>query len=132
MSLITIIKKELKELLTPTTILPVLILSLVFGSMGNMIGGIEEEITEDPLIGYISQDTGHYAQVATSFLKEHSKVVYNGSDIKEGIAQVQDKNGAALIIIPLGFSDDIMANTPGVIEVHWIMEGAGIMDSISS
>ena len=36
-----IIRKEIKELLTPSIILPILFISIIFGSIGNAIGGIE-------------------------------------------------------------------------------------------
>ena len=51
-----IIKKELRELLTPATILPIIILAIVFGSMGNVIGGIEDELTEKPILGLINEE----------------------------------------------------------------------------
>jgi len=37
-----IIKKEMKELLTPSTILPIVFVAIIFGSMGNVIGGLED------------------------------------------------------------------------------------------
>lgn len=36
-----IISKELKELMTPATFLPIIIMAIIFSSMGNTIGGIE-------------------------------------------------------------------------------------------
>ena len=38
-----IIKKEMRELLTPATILPIVVVALIFGSMGSVIEGIQEE-----------------------------------------------------------------------------------------
>ncbi len=46
-SLGNIIKKEMKELLTPATILPIVVMAVIFGSMGNAIGGIEEELKRE-------------------------------------------------------------------------------------
>jgi len=132
MSLGIIIKKEIKELLTPGTILPVVVLSIVFGSMGNMIGGIEEDLGEKPLIGLINRDTGRYTSFITLFFNERATLVYNGTDNDTGLSQVEEKGGVALLIIPSNFSANILKNTSGVVEVHWVMEGAGIMDSISS
>ena len=34
-ALVNIIKKELKELLTPATILPIVVIALIFGSLGS-------------------------------------------------------------------------------------------------
>lgn len=53
-ALTNIIRKEIKELLTPATILPIVILTLVFGSIGGTMGGLEEEIQQKPAIGLIN------------------------------------------------------------------------------
>ena len=132
MSLGVIIKKEIKELLTPGTILPIVVLSLIFGSMGNMIGGIEEKMTEKPLLGLINRDTGKYTGFLTTFFEDHATLVYNGSNHDQGISQVKERGGVALIIIPTTFSSHIHQNQSGVVQVYWVMKGAGIMDSISS
>lgn len=132
MSLSNIIKKEIKELLTPTTILPVVVMAIIFGSMGSMIGGIGEEMEEKPVIGLIDEDNSTFSEIATSILSERAEVVYNGSDVEEGLKKVEEEDGVALLIISSNFSENIYDNKPGVIEIHWIMKGAGLMDSISS
>jgi len=130
-----IIKKEVKELLTPATFIPIIIIAIIFGSLGNAIGGIEEEMEEKPVIGFIDADNSSLSIIATSILDQYADVVYNSSDLSEkekGINEVKEKDGIALLIIPSNFSDDILNDNPGEIEIYWIMKGAGIMDSISS
>ncbi|MDG6218356.1 MAG: ABC transporter permease, partial [Candidatus Thermoplasmatota archaeon] len=60
-ALTNIIRKEIKELLTPATILPIIILTLVFGSIGGTIGSIEEGIKEQPTIGLINEQNTTYS-----------------------------------------------------------------------
>lgn len=132
MSLGNIIKKEVKELLTPSAILPVVVMAIIFGSMGSMIGGIEDEIKERPIIGLIDDDNGMFSEIAASILYQHARIVYNGSDPQEGLQKIEEEGGTALLIITSNFSENILENRSGVIEIHWIMKGAGIMDSISS
>ena len=134
-ALTNIIRKELKELLTPATILPIVILTLVFGSIGGTMGGLEEEIQQKPVIGLINEQNTTYSSLATSTLQQHAKLVYNGTSItqrEEGIQTVQERNGAALLIIPTNFTNNIEQNKPAIIEVEWIVEGTGIMDTIPS
>ncbi len=134
-SLTNIIRKEIKELLTPATILPIVIITLIFGSIGGTIGGIEEEIQEKPVIGVINEQNTTYSTLATSILHQHARVVFNGTSIDEreaGITTVQKQNGAALLIIPSNFTSNINQNKQAVIEVEWIVEGTGIMDTIPS
>ncbi len=129
------VKKEVKELLTLQTIIPMLVMTLIFAGMGSMIGGIKEEAMKKPVIGVINEDAGPLSEMATAVLNAQADVVYSstgGADLQEALEQVKEKDGVALLAIPEGFSESIYQNSPGEIRVHWIMKGAGIMDSIST
>ncbi len=130
-----IIKKEIKELLTPTTILPIVVMAVIFGSMGNAIGGLEEKSQETPVIGFIDVDNSNLSAIVTSILNNYSDVVFNSSEIsdkQEGLETIKEADGAALFIIPQNFTVNIRNETPGEIEIYWIMKGAGITDAMSS
>jgi ABC-2 type transport system permease protein len=130
-----IIKKEMKELLTPATILPIVIMAILLGSMGNVIGGIEEELNEKPVIGFINNDTGDLSKITTSVIEKYSDVVFNSTDLddkQKALNDIKEEDGLALIIITKNFSSNILNDNPGQLEIYWIMEGAGILDSISS
>ena len=134
-SLGNIVKKEVRELMTPATFVPIIIIAILFGTLGNAIGSIEEEMEETPIIGYIDSDNSNLSRIATTILEITSDVVFNSSDISEkekGIKEVTDKDGIAFILIPSNFSENILNNKSGEIEIYWIMRGAGILDSISS
>jgi len=49
-----IIRKELKELMTPSTFLPIVIMAILFGSLGSTFSGIEEDLGEAPVIASTS------------------------------------------------------------------------------
>jgi len=127
-----IIKKEFKELFVLSTILPIVVIAIVYGSVGQMIGNVGETIKEKPVIGIVDMDAGNFSVVAMSVLTENAKVVYDGTDTEEGLQEVRKENGVALLAIPANFSQNIYDNRPGEIEIYWIMKGAGMMDSISS
>jgi len=130
-----ILKKEIKELLTPGTVLPIVLITLIFGSIGNTMGGIEEEIQQLPVIGLINEDEGIYAPVITGIFQNRSNIVINSTTLSEKdqvIETVKEKDGTAVLIIPENFSDNILTDKPGKIEVYWIVKGTGIMDSIPS
>ena len=59
-ALVNIVFKELKELMTPATFLPIIIIAIIFSSMGGTIGGIEDELQEQPTIALINSDNGRY------------------------------------------------------------------------
>jgi ABC-2 type transport system permease protein len=127
-----IVKKEFKELFVLSTILPIVVIAIVYGSAGSMIGNVQESIKEKPVIGIVDMDDGNFSGIAMSVLTENAKVIYDGSDVEEGLQEVRKENGVALLAIPENFSQNIYANHPGEIEIYWIMKGAGMMDSISS
>jgi len=130
-----IIKKELQELLTISAILPIIIIAILFGTIGSSMEGIQEEFGEPPVLGYINEDGGNLSFVATSYLEKSSEVVFNSTNItdkQKGLELIKQKDGVALIIIKQGFSSEILNDTQGKIEIYWIMKGAGILDSISS
>jgi len=127
-----IIKKEFKELFVLSTLIPIVVIAIVYGSAGNMIGNVQESIKEKPVIGIVDMDDGNFSGIAMSVLTGNAKVVYNGSGVEEGLQEVREENGVALLAIPENFSHSIYANNPGEIEIYWIMKGAGMMDSISS
>jgi len=130
-----IIKKEIKELLTPATFLPIIVMAILFGSIGTSMGGIQDELEEKPVIGYICEDTSFIASIVTSTLDNKSEVVFNSTDIadkQKGLDEVTEQDGVALIIIKQNFTRDILNDTHGKFEVYWIMRGAGLLDSLSS
>jgi len=127
-----IMRKEFKELFVLSTILPIVVIAIVFGSVGNMIGNVQETVKEKPVIGIVDMDDGNFSNIAVSVLTENAKVVYNGNDAESGLEEVRKENGVAVLEIPDDFSQSIYADQPGEIDVYWIMRGAGMMDSISS
>ena len=110
-------------------------MAILFGSIGNAIGGIEEELTEKPVIGIIDLDNGPLSDNVIQIINDKSEVIFNSSilsDKQYGLEKVKDNDGIALILITHNFSENIINDKIGEIEVYWIMAGAGILDSISS
>jgi len=130
-----IIKKELRELLTPATFLPIIMVALIFGLMGNSIQGVQDVAKEPPIIGVINEDNSSLSHIVNNILYNNSKVVFNSSSINDkqtGLRIVKQENGVALIIINHNFTDQILNGQQGTLEVYWIMKGTGLMDTISS
>jgi len=127
-----IIKKEFKELFVISTILPIIVIAIVFGLVGQSIGNIGETMAEKPVIGVVDMDGGNLSGIAVSILTENARVVYDGSDTQIGLQEVTKESGVALLVMPGNFTQSIYAGQPGEMEIYWIMRGAGMMDSISS
>ena len=131
-ALTNIIRKELRELLTPAVIAPVVIMALLFGGLGSMIGGIEEQAQAKPVIGVAPMDHGVLGNLSLQVLQAGATFAYNGTSVDAGLLAARDQGGTAVLLIPANFTTSILGGTRGRIEVYWIMRGAGILDSISS
>jgi len=130
-----IIKKELKELLTPATFIPIIIIAAIYGSMGGSIQEIQKEAAEPPIIGVINEDNSSLSNVVNNVLMTNAEVVFNSTssnDIEFGLKTINEQQGVALIVIDKNFTSRITNEEYGNIEIYWIMKGAGILDSISS
>jgi ABC-2 type transport system permease protein len=130
-----ITKKEIRELLTPATFIPIIVIALIFATMGTSLQGMQEQAQEPPIIGVISEDNSSYSAMASTVLHTYAKSVYNSTstaDLQIGLQTVEQHNGVAVVIIPGNFSERITEGQQGTLEVHWIMKGTGLMDSISS
>lgn len=123
-----IIKKEVKELLTPSTLIPLIIFALIFALMGNVFKGADESIGDKPTIGLISFDDDELAIIVEDTLNENATIVYNGTSIDDGIEISKQENALALIVIPSNFTENIMNNKSGILEIYWLMKGAGLTD----
>jgi ABC-2 type transport system permease protein len=130
-----ILRKEIRELLTPATFVPIILVALIFATMGNSIQGIQQQTQEPPTIGVINEDNSTLGAVASILLHTHAKSIYNSTsaaDLQNGLETVKQHNGVAVIIIPRNFTERITQEQPGTLQVYWIMKGAGLMDTISS
>jgi len=131
-SLTNIVKKEFKELLTKSTIIPVIMMALLFGYMGSMIGNVEQQASAPPVVGLVNMDDGAMSVIAIRVFNSSADMAYNGTSLDAGLEEVKAAGGVAVIVLPANFSSDILNGSRGYIQVYWLMEGAGIMDSISS
>jgi len=128
---LNIIKKEIRELLTPASIASMVVVAVIFALVGQMVGSPMNEITEKPSIGVVNQDEGLFSQTAIAVINENAEVLYLGEDRDAGWEKVQEK-GIALLVIPEDFSSSILEGRPARIEVNWLLKGTGLMDNISS
>ncbi len=127
-----IAQKEIREMMTLAAIIPMVVMAVMFASLGGAIGNVSEEAAKPPVIGLINNDGGELSLVASSVLEKNAQIVYNGSNVSKGLALLNEKNGVALIIINQNFSQDILANESGSVGIFWIMRGTGSLDGVPS
>jgi ABC-2 type transport system permease protein len=128
-----IIKKEVKELLTPATLVPIILVAIIFASLGGVIGGVSEKASSKPTIAVVQMEgSGFLAEVGFLGLNATSKVVYHGTNSSAALAAVQDAKGQGVVVLPSNFTANILSNVSGYYEVQWVMYGTGLADSVQS
>ncbi len=116
MKIAALVFKEVRELLTPATILPAIFMMLIFAGMGGMIGGMEKKAMEKPNVEIITHDNESYASFYTSILKKYCN---------------EGKENIAVIEIPSNFSSLIKEGKKAEIHIKWLLKGTGIAESAS-
>jgi len=114
MKFMAIIMKEIKELLTPATILPAIIMMFIFAGMGGMVGSIEEKAMEKPCVEIVSHDNGSFSNLYIATLEQY---------FKEGNKTI------AKIEIPENFSSSISNGKQAQVNITWFLRGTGISSS---
>lgn len=139
-----IIKKELRELLTPSTILPMVFIIVIFAAMGPLMSNSIEEATRPQEIGLMDADTTaspdgmDYSDLAVGWIEDSyddparyvkmiDPAIRNDGDL---IAKaMRDNNVRLLLIIEDGYNGNIGNGVQGNISAYWYqMDLGGIVD----
>ena len=137
--LLNIVLKEIKELVRdPKVLLPMIVIPLVmFPLMGFAVQTSMETAAQsigETSIGLINEDQGPVAQSLESYLAVFNFTIthLDGVPLEQALVQVQDSNLTSLIIIPSGFSDNIIEGKTADITVYTPFKGGGVIESTRS
>ncbi|HEY1074566.1 MAG TPA: ABC transporter permease [Patescibacteria group bacterium] len=112
-----LLKKEIRELLTPLMVLPILVTVVLFGAIGK-IGKIESEKAKSPqTITVIDQDNSSLSQQITTALgASNFKVV--SAKLEDGATLAQTNNSVAYLLIPADLEDKVQSAQSPTLELH--------------
>jgi ABC-2 type transport system permease protein len=88
--LLNMTKKELKELLTPSSLMSVVVVAIMFVLIGGMIGGEVQKAATPTHIGILDADDGKYSAESIEYIKEYYRAAYGITDIDEYIIYLDD------------------------------------------
>ncbi|MCL2890959.1 MAG: hypothetical protein FWF40_03595, partial [Methanomassiliicoccaceae archaeon] len=154
-----LIRKELKELLTPASVIPIIAIAIVFAGMGTMIGSEVDRASEAPTIGILSGDSGIYYDDAVGYIDDFYINALGVSDPSENVVildpalysvitsgdanAVRDMMNEAGVSILLVFDSEYSNNIAniaggaapwkqGTIYVYWNDVEMGLFGSVST
>jgi ABC-2 type transport system permease protein len=133
--LLTLIRKEIREMLNKSTIIYMVVLAFIFGFIGNFISNTQEEMVTSivegtTVVAVENHDAGPYAATVIAALDKGADVVYAGPSREEAHAALVEKEGVALLTIPGDFSQKIESGVQATVSVLWLMQGTGITDAL--
>lgn len=141
----SIIKKEVRELLTPGSVISVLIMVVLFAGLGGLIGGEVDSAAELPTFGLVVEDggDGYYEDwnpvdvLNSAYGDESDKIVIMDSsygDDEAIIAEMQERGVANVLSLPAPeeFSQMIASGTSVPIEQYYLYEPTGLFGTVSS
>jgi len=151
-----LIRKELKELMTPASVISILVVALIFGSMGGLLGSETERASEPPKIGILTGDSGTYYNDALGYIDDYYDEVYKVKDtagyvivLDDGLygepldmdaitAAMEDAGVTVLLVFDARYSSniaDIAAGTgteQGDITIIWNEVSTSVFSAVSS
>lgn len=145
--LFNITKKELKELLTPGSLVSMLLVVILLSSLGTLMGGEMESAQKLSPMGVVNSDAGGtYSDKTVGYIRD----IYIDSGVKaEDINKyvvilncafndaaiagaMEEANLKTAVAISPGYSSDIAAGTPGKIYKYFMYSNIGMLASATA
>ena len=145
-----LVKKELRELLTPSSLISIIVVVAVLMVLGTFIGSEVESQTSTQPIGYYdpSGTADGYAQYSIDKLAENydksglesSKYIINlaeymeaGGDIGEQLYNAMEKaEVSSALVFDSDFNSNIKALKQGTIHVYWVQTSTSVFSSLNT
>ena len=139
-----VIKKEVRELLTPGSVISVLFMVVLFAGLGGLIGGEVDSAAELPTFGLIAEDGDYYEGwnptdvLKSAYDEDASKIVIMDSTCDSSdadiVAEMQERGIANVIALPSieSFNQSIADQTQVSVRQFYLYEPTGLFGSVSS
>jgi ABC-type Na+ efflux pump permease subunit len=131
-----ILKKEVKELLTPQMIGGVIFMAVIFVFMGYMIGGITKEAAGGEVnLALLDFDKSQASKNIVDTLAKQANVTINALDeneVESAIGVAKEKGASMLLVIPKGFENKVNQMEVTEIELYSIIKGFSIKEMAST
>ena len=139
-----IIKKEVRELLTPGSVISVLFMVVLFAGLGGLIGGEVDSAADLPTFGLIAEDGDYYEDwnptdvLKSAYGEDSYKIVMMDSTCDSSdadiVAEMQERGITSVIALPsiASFNQSITDQTQISVRQYYLYEPTGLFGSVSS
>ena len=124
-----LVKKEVLELITPQTLVPLVIVVVIFVFVGKVVGGEISKIKAPQAIEILDLDNSPTSQAVIGIIKKTNfapDVSLSGS-AQDIVASAKNKNVQIVMVIPKGFEAGVNNLEPQKVEVYTVMKSMSIL-----
>ncbi|RIE09872.1 ABC transporter permease [Candidatus Cryosericum odellii] len=124
-----LLKKELKEMLTWQTLIPILMVMVIYGFLGRVINQEQKKQAVPQPITVVDLDRSQTSDMLAGIL---AKADFKVTTITEGavddiVRKVASENGVAVVVIPRGFEAGINERKPQTVQTYTILRSFSIL-----
>ncbi len=126
--------KEVRELVRPKYLLPILMTPLLFVAMGAGFGGVQDQLDDKPVVGVINEDNDTYGKIVAETYEQGANVTYSATsgDPQAALEQIREHGGSALVVIPPDFTERIRGGQPGTVRMYTVVDSVSLGSITSS
>lgn len=127
-----LVKKEVRELLTPQTLVPLVVVVLVFVFIGKTIGRESAKNAASQPVAVIDLDDSQTSRSIIEILGQNGlSVEKSNQSVDAAVKEAPNKNQKAVLVFPAGLEESIKNLNPKKIEVHSIFNNFSVLGSRS-
>jgi len=124
-----LLKKELKEMLTWQTLIPILMVMVIYGFLGRVINQEQKKQAVPQPITVVDLDRSQTSEMLSSIL---TKANFKVTTVTEGVVddivrKVASENGVAVVVIPRGFETGIDERKPQTVQTYTILHSFSLL-----
>ena len=143
----SIIRKEVRELLTPGSVISVLVMVVLFAGLGGLIGGEVDNAAELPTFGFVVDEDGQYYNYWNPYdvlcnetnygAEADSKIMLMDSaygDDEAILAEMREKSITSVLALPDAdsFRESMTNGTQVTMKQYYLYEPTGLFGTVSS
>jgi ABC-2 type transport system permease protein len=124
-----LLKKELKEMLTWQTLIPILMVMVIYGFLGRVINQEQKKQAVPQPITVVDLDRSQTSDMLAGIL---AKADFKVTTVTEGavddiVRKVASEKGVAVVVIPRGFEAGINERKPQTVQTYTILRSFSIL-----
>lgn len=124
-----VLRKELKEMLTWQTLIPILLIMVVYSFLGRTINQEQKKQAAPQPITVVDLDRSQTSEMLAGILtKANFKVTIVTEGVVDDIVRkVASEKGSAVLVIPQGFEAGINARKPQTVQTYTILRSFSLL-----